>query len=98
MSYLSVHKMQVFVNIIVKMYSCSKFLFDLSRSCVCSVGLVQYSTNPKAEWHLNSHNNKQSLLQAINQIQQNIGGTMTGQYVVGSTAGSRHEERWDFRV
>ncbi|XP_054898471.1 collagen alpha-1(XIV) chain-like [Poeciliopsis prolifica] len=42
------------------------------------IGLTQYSRDQKAEWHLNSHNKKQSLLQAINQIKQIHGSTMTG--------------------
>ncbi|XP_014854107.1 PREDICTED: collagen alpha-1(XII) chain-like [Poecilia mexicana] len=51
--------------------------FPISPNKV-QIGLTQFSSSPKAEWHLNSHNNKQSLLQAIDQIRQVGGGTGTG--------------------
>ncbi|XP_035998485.1 collagen alpha-1(XII) chain [Fundulus heteroclitus] len=43
------------------------------------IGLTQYSYQPRTEWYLNTHKNKQSLLEAINDIKQMAGGTMTGQ-------------------
>ncbi|XP_051250659.1 collagen alpha-4(VI) chain-like [Dicentrarchus labrax] len=42
------------------------------------IGLVQYSDVPKTEWHLNTHHNKQALLKAIENLQQQGGNTKTG--------------------
>ena len=40
---------------------------------VFPAGLVQNSGNPGAEWQLNTHQTKQSLLEAINHLQQRRG-------------------------
>ncbi|XP_044194436.1 collagen alpha-1(XII) chain-like [Thunnus albacares] len=42
------------------------------------IGLVQYSSNPRTEWQLNTHQTKQSLLKAIAKLRQRGGGTNTG--------------------
>ncbi|XP_042253041.1 cartilage matrix protein-like isoform X2 [Thunnus maccoyii] len=42
------------------------------------IGLVQYSSNPRTEWYLNTHQTKQSLLEAIAKLHQRGGGTNTG--------------------
>ncbi|XP_023197260.1 collagen alpha-1(XII) chain-like [Xiphophorus maculatus] len=42
------------------------------------IGLTKYSEEATTEWNLNTHRTKESLLKAINKIQQNGGGTNTG--------------------
>ncbi|XP_035853137.1 collagen alpha-1(XII) chain-like [Sander lucioperca] len=42
------------------------------------IGLVQYSSNPITEWHLNTHQTKYSLLKAIANLVQLRGSTFTG--------------------
>ncbi|KAK2820172.1 hypothetical protein Q5P01_023131 [Channa striata] len=41
------------------------------------IGLTQYSTDPKTEWNLNTHQSKQSLLEALAKVKQLLGDTMT---------------------
>ncbi|KAF1373398.1 hypothetical protein PFLUV_G00238450 [Perca fluviatilis] len=42
------------------------------------IGLIQYSNNPRTEWHLNTHQTKYSLLKAIANLVQLTGSTNTG--------------------
>ncbi|XP_035764692.1 collagen alpha-1(XII) chain-like [Neolamprologus brichardi] len=42
------------------------------------IGLTLFSTTPRTEWHLNTHQTKQSLLRAIKQLKQTGGDTNTG--------------------
>ncbi|XP_067433186.1 collagen alpha-1(XII) chain-like [Thunnus thynnus] len=51
--------------------------FDIGPDKV-QIGLVQYSSNPKTKWQLNTHQTKQSLLKAIAKLHQRGGGTNTG--------------------
>ncbi|XP_067433202.1 collagen alpha-6(VI) chain-like [Thunnus thynnus] len=43
------------------------------------IGLVQYDSTPRTEWHLNTHQTKQSLLEAMAKLRQPGGGTNTGE-------------------
>ncbi|CAL1585760.1 unnamed protein product [Knipowitschia caucasica] len=60
-------------NFIARMVS----VFDISPERV-QIGLAQYSGDPKTEWHLNSHPNKVSLLEAVANLPYKGGNTMTG--------------------
>ncbi|XP_026207142.1 collagen alpha-4(VI) chain-like [Anabas testudineus] len=42
------------------------------------IGLTQFSNRPRTEWNLNTHQTKQSLLDAIDKLQKVQGGTFTG--------------------
>lgn len=53
-----------------------------------SVGLAQYSGDPKTEWHLNAHPNKASLLDAIANLPYKGGNTMTGELTALTLFGS----------
>lgn len=52
---------------------------------VFSVGLVQYSYDPRTEWHLNAHPSKASLLEAIANLPYKGGSTMTGIFLNSTT-------------
>ncbi|KAM8847495.1 collagen alpha-1(XII) chain isoform 4-T4 [Synchiropus picturatus] len=52
-------------------------VFDIGPDRV-QIGLAQYSGDPKTEWHLNAHPNKESLLKAIANLPYKGGNTMTG--------------------
>ncbi|XP_058469849.1 collagen alpha-1(XII) chain isoform X2 [Solea solea] len=60
-------------NFISRMVS----VFDISPDRV-QIGLAQYSGDPKTEWHLNAHPNKESLQKAIAGLPYKGGNTMTG--------------------
>ena len=62
----------ILVNIIVMV---SASVLHIS---VFSAGLVRYSTIPRTQWQLNTHQTKKSLLKAINKLQQRGGHTNTG--------------------
>lgn len=46
---------------------------------VFSAGLTLFSDTPRTMWHLNTHQTKQSLLRAIEELEQTGGGTNTGE-------------------
>lgn len=46
---------------------------------VFSAGLTLFSTTPKTVWHLNTHQTKQSLLTAIEDLEKAHGSTYTGE-------------------
>lgn len=52
--------------------------FDVSPDHV-RIGLVQYSTTPRTEFLLNTHQNKESILEYISKLPYMGGGTQTGQ-------------------
>ncbi|CAI5684657.1 unnamed protein product [Oreochromis niloticus] len=52
-------------------------VFDIGPDRV-QIGLVQYSDDPRTEWHLNAHPSKASLLEAIANLSYKEGSTMTG--------------------
>uniref|UniRef100_A0A8C5A5D2 Collagen type XII alpha 1 chain n=1 Tax=Gadus morhua TaxID=8049 RepID=A0A8C5A5D2_GADMO len=52
-------------------------VFDIGSERV-QIGLAQYSGDPKTEWHLNAHDNRDSLLEAIANLPYKGGNTMTG--------------------
>ncbi|XP_070692202.1 collagen alpha-6(VI) chain [Pempheris klunzingeri] len=52
--------------------------FDVGPDHV-RIGLVQYSTSPRTEFLLNTHQNKQDILQYISKLPYMGGGTQTGQ-------------------
>ncbi|XP_056150871.1 collagen alpha-1(XII) chain isoform X2 [Lampris incognitus] len=52
-------------------------VFDISPDRV-QIGLAQYSGDPKTEWHLNTHQTKESLLEAVANLPYKGGNTMTG--------------------
>lgn len=52
---------------------------------VFSVGLVEYSDDPRTEWHLNAHPSKASLLEAIANLPYKGGSTMTGIFLNSTT-------------
>ncbi|XP_068565200.1 collagen alpha-1(XII) chain [Cebidichthys violaceus] len=60
-------------NFIARMVS----VFDVGPNRV-QIGLAQYSGDPKTEWHLNAHQTKVSLLEAISSLPYKGGNTMTG--------------------
>ncbi|XP_035764693.1 collagen alpha-1(XIV) chain-like [Neolamprologus brichardi] len=51
--------------------------FDISLDRV-QIGLTLFSDTPRTMWHLNTHQTKQSLLRAIEELEQTGGGTNTG--------------------
>ncbi|XP_049420339.1 collagen alpha-1(XII) chain-like [Epinephelus fuscoguttatus] len=51
--------------------------FDIGPDKV-QIGMVRYSNVPRTEWNLNTHQSNNSLLEAIGDLQQEGGGTMTG--------------------
>uniref|UniRef100_A0A671X0S2 Uncharacterized protein n=1 Tax=Sparus aurata TaxID=8175 RepID=A0A671X0S2_SPAAU len=51
--------------------------FDIGPDRV-QIALVQYSIKPKTHWYLNTHQNKQTLLEDVSRIQQLRGSTYTG--------------------
>nr|XP_033466982.1 collagen alpha-1(XII) chain-like [Epinephelus lanceolatus] len=51
--------------------------FDIGPDKV-QIGMVRYSDVPRTEWNLNTHQSNNSLLEAIDDLQQEGGGTMTG--------------------
>ncbi|XP_041660866.1 collagen alpha-1(XII) chain-like [Cheilinus undulatus] len=51
--------------------------FDIGPDRV-QIGLTQYSTRPRIQWHLNTHRTKESLLNGVNKLQQIGGYTYTG--------------------
>lgn len=52
--------------------------FDVGPEHV-RIGLVQYSTTPRTEFRLNTHQNKEDILQYISRLPYMGGGTLTGQ-------------------
>ncbi|XP_029705380.1 collagen alpha-1(XII) chain isoform X1 [Takifugu rubripes] len=52
-------------------------VFDIGPQRV-QIGLAQYSGDPKTEWHLNAHPNRESLLKAVSNLPYKGGNTMTG--------------------
>uniref|UniRef100_A0AAQ5ZR50 Collagen, type XII, alpha 1a n=1 Tax=Amphiprion ocellaris TaxID=80972 RepID=A0AAQ5ZR50_AMPOC len=42
------------------------------------IGLAQYSGDPKTEWHLDAHNTRESLLEAVANLPYKGGNTLTG--------------------
>ncbi|KAM9355371.1 collagen alpha-1(XII) chain [Pholidichthys leucotaenia] len=60
-------------NFIARMVS----VFDIGVNRV-QIGLVQYSGDPRTEWHLNAHPTKESLLNAVANLPYKGGNTMTG--------------------
>ncbi|KAM9839911.1 collagen alpha-1(XII) chain-like [Aulostomus maculatus] len=60
-------------NFIARMVS----VFDIGPDKI-QIGLAQYSGDPKTEWHLNAHQDKASLLEAIANLPYKGGNTMTG--------------------
>ncbi|KAG7508225.1 collagen alpha-1(XII) chain-like isoform X2 [Solea senegalensis] len=60
-------------NFISRMVS----VFDIGPDRV-QIALAQYSGDPKTEWHLNTHPNKESLQKAIAGLPYKGGNTMTG--------------------
>ncbi|KAL3979334.1 cell surface hyaluronidase [Sarotherodon galilaeus] len=60
-------------NFIARMVS----VFDIGPDRV-QIGLAQYSGDPRTEWHLNAHPTKESLLNAVANLQYKGGNTLTG--------------------
>ncbi|XP_067281168.1 collagen alpha-1(XIV) chain-like [Pseudorasbora parva] len=59
------------------------FLKSLVRAFVVGsehtrVGLVQYSGDPKSEWHLNTHRTNESVIDAVKNLPYKGGNTLTG--------------------
>ncbi|XP_041661729.1 uncharacterized protein LOC121521665 [Cheilinus undulatus] len=52
-------------------------MFDIGPDRV-QIGLTQYSTRPRTQWHLNAHRTKKSLMNDVNKLQQEGGLTNTG--------------------
>ncbi|XP_077407183.1 collagen alpha-1(XII) chain [Vanacampus margaritifer] len=52
-------------------------VFDIGPNRV-QIGLAQYSGDPKTEWHLDAHQTRESLLDAISNLPYKGGNTMTG--------------------
>ncbi|KAG7465749.1 hypothetical protein MATL_G00156840 [Megalops atlanticus] len=52
-------------------------VFDISPKRV-QIGLAQYSGEPKTEWHLNAHQTRESLLEAVANLPYKGGNTLTG--------------------
>ncbi|XP_013999573.2 collagen alpha-1(XII) chain isoform X2 [Salmo salar] len=52
-------------------------VFDISPERVM-IGMVQYSGDPKTEWHLNAHPTRDGLLKAVADLPYKGGNTMTG--------------------
>ncbi|XP_028294319.1 collagen alpha-1(XII) chain isoform X3 [Gouania willdenowi] len=52
-------------------------VFDIGPDRV-QIGLAQYSGDPKTEWHLNAHSNRESLLEAVANLPYKGGNTLTG--------------------
>lgn len=51
------------------------FSVDMDKT---RIGLVQYSSNPRTEWQLNTHSTKQEVVSAIRKLPYRDGGTNTG--------------------
>ncbi|XP_067345178.1 cartilage matrix protein-like [Channa argus] len=51
--------------------------FDIGPDRV-QIALTQFSTRPRTEWNLNTHTTKESLLEAIDKVEQIGAGTKTG--------------------
>ncbi|XP_059375495.1 collagen alpha-1(XIV) chain-like [Carassius carassius] len=49
------------------------------------IGLVQYSNDPKIEWHLNTHSTKEAVIDAVRKLLQVGGGTQTGSHTLTHT-------------
>uniref|UniRef100_A0A8C7QRZ5 Collagen alpha-1(XII) chain n=1 Tax=Oncorhynchus mykiss TaxID=8022 RepID=A0A8C7QRZ5_ONCMY len=52
-------------------------VFDINPDRVM-IGMVQYSGDPKTEWHLNAHPTRDGLLKAVADLPYKGGNTMTG--------------------
>ncbi|KAL3968337.1 C-type lectin domain family 4 member A [Sarotherodon galilaeus] len=52
-------------------------VFDIGPDRV-QIGLAQYSGDPKTEWHLNAHQTRESLLDAVSNLPYKGGNTLTG--------------------
>ncbi|XP_051942785.1 collagen alpha-1(XII) chain isoform X6 [Hippocampus zosterae] len=52
-------------------------VFDIGPKRV-QIGLAQYSGDPKTEWHLDAHQTRESLLDAISNLPYKGGNTLTG--------------------
>ncbi|XP_056623247.1 collagen alpha-1(XII) chain isoform X1 [Triplophysa dalaica] len=52
-------------------------VFDIGPDRV-QIGLVQYSGDPKTEWHLNTHRTRPELMDAVANLPYKGGNTMTG--------------------
>uniref|UniRef100_A0A3Q4AFB8 Collagen alpha-1(XII) chain n=1 Tax=Mola mola TaxID=94237 RepID=A0A3Q4AFB8_MOLML len=52
-------------------------VFDIGPDRV-QIGLAQYSGDPKTEWHLNAHQTRESLLDAVANLPYKGGNTLTG--------------------
>uniref|UniRef100_A0A7N8WUY7 Collagen alpha-1(XII) chain n=1 Tax=Mastacembelus armatus TaxID=205130 RepID=A0A7N8WUY7_9TELE len=52
-------------------------VFDIGPDRI-QIGLAQYSGDPRTEWHLNTYQNKEALLNAIANLPYKGGNTMTG--------------------
>uniref|UniRef100_A0A3Q0R0B0 Collagen alpha-1(XII) chain n=1 Tax=Amphilophus citrinellus TaxID=61819 RepID=A0A3Q0R0B0_AMPCI len=52
-------------------------VFDIGPDRV-QIGLAQYSGDPKTEWHLNAHQTRDSLLEAVANLPYKGGNTLTG--------------------
>ncbi|XP_056282175.1 collagen alpha-1(XII) chain isoform X2 [Pseudoliparis swirei] len=52
-------------------------VFDIGPERV-QIGLAQYSGDPKTEWHLDAHSNRDSLLDAVANLPYKGGNTLTG--------------------
>ncbi|XP_038818501.1 collagen alpha-1(XII) chain-like [Salvelinus namaycush] len=52
-------------------------VFDIGPDRVM-IGMVQYSGDPKTEWHLNAHSTRDGLLKAVADLPYKGGNTMTG--------------------
>ncbi|KAL0967290.1 hypothetical protein UPYG_G00250360 [Umbra pygmaea] len=52
-------------------------VFDIGPDRV-QIGMVQYSGDPKTEWHLNTHPTRERLLKAVADLPYKGGNTMTG--------------------
>lgn len=61
----------------------------LSSKIFVSAGLAQYSGDPKTEWHLNAHPNRESLLKAVANLPYKGGNTMTGDRRVAKPVATR---------
>lgn len=49
-----------------------------NKDLAASLGLAQYSGDPKTEWHLNAHQTRESLLDAVSNLPYKGGNTLTG--------------------
>lgn len=53
---------------------------------VVSSGLAQYSGDPKTEWHLDAHQTREALLEAVANLPYKGGNTLTGTSTCSSNA------------